>query len=253
MPAFPPPQIPQWPWASSPQTQLAFPANNTNKEPLCLCRTVWRVNTAWMDLVLAEQHPQTQPKGTSTSRQFATINSSNSKTMGILALPMAAEGRKRGPRFFFAFYKINLNVQSALLENGIAPNQQRQHQPRKSAEPMQSSCYGAIAPIPPANGPLNGGLSQHQQIQQQQAAMAAFHQQMDPVNFIGFQFINFSHWQMSMSLPNVLAPSALQTDHCCFYAPLKSMSGENFHVMEQRRRETDNQSEGLSKENQKIK
>ena len=119
---------------------------------------------------------------------------------------------------------------------------------------MQSSCYGAIAPIPPANGPLNGGLSQHQQIQQQQAAMAAFHQQMDPVNLnliIWNSNFYFSQWQMSMSLPNVLAPSALQTDHCCFYAPLKSMSGENFHVMEQRRRETDNQSEGLSKENQK--
>jgi len=50
---------------------------------------------------------------------------------------------------------------------------------------------------------------------------------------------------MSVSLPNVLAPSSLQTDGYEFYAPIKSLSGENFNKFPQHLNDTDNNSEGF--------
>jgi hypothetical protein len=51
---------------------------------------------------------------------------------------------------------------------------------------------------------------------------------------------------MSISLPNVLAPSSLQTDdHYAFYTPIKSLSGENFNQLPQYLQDTDNNSQGL--------
>ncbi|CAK5070393.1 unnamed protein product [Meloidogyne enterolobii] len=87
---------------------------------------------------------------------------------------------------------------------------------------MQRSCYGDI---------LSDKIKENGHLKKEVSIPLdnSFRQQIDP---------------MSVSLPNVLAPSSLQTDGYEFYAPIKSLSGENFNKFPQHLNDTDNNSEG---------
>uniref|UniRef100_A0A1I8BGH8 FERM domain-containing protein n=1 Tax=Meloidogyne hapla TaxID=6305 RepID=A0A1I8BGH8_MELHA len=151
-------------------------------------------------------------------------NNTNKRSSGEEIITRENGGRKTRPKSSLACDSQHNHHHHKKHNN----HHHHRHQKRESNDnshyqlPMQRSCYGDILTD---KGKENGHLKKAMPI----SLDNSFHQQIDP---------------MSISLPNVLAPSSLQTDGYEFYAPIKSLSGENFHKFPQHLNDTDNNSEG---------